>query len=303
MQRRGWLIGAGVGAGLMYVLDPRQGRRRRALARDKLVSVLHRADDVIHGKARDLANRTRGVVAETRARVRVQGDSARGGGAQRVRPELRERSLPTTRALAGATGLALVARALARRTVGSSATGLLGAGIAAAAGWNLELKRLLGSGGGRSAIDVHRVVKVAAPVEAVFDFWRRYENFPRFMANAQEVRELGAGRSQWTVAGPAGIPVQWEAELTQVVPNKLIAWKTLPGSTVEHAGIVRFEPNDDGTTTVNVCMSYDPPAGAVGHTVATLFGADPESELEADLARMKRLVESGRAGGHETYVH
>jgi len=300
MQRSGWLIGAGVGAGLMYVLDPRQGRRRRALARDKLVSVLQRADDAIEGRAGDLANRARGIVAETGALFRGRDASDGAVVAERVRSQ---HWSPTTRMLAGATGVALAARALARRTVGSSAVGLLGLGIAAGAAWNRELKHLLGAGGGRRAVDVHGVIKVAAPVEAVFDFWRRYENFPRFMANVREVRELDAGRSHWTVAGPAGIPVQWEAELTQVVPNKLIAWKTLPGSTVEHAGIVRFAPNDDGTTTLNVRMSYNPPAGAVGHRVATLFGADPESELDADLARMKTLVETGRAGGSEPYVH
>jgi len=149
-------------------------------------------------------------------------------------------------------------------------------------------------------VDIQKTIDIAAPVETVFDFWRRYENFPRFMSNVREVRDLGGGRSHWTVAGPAGVPVEWEAEITQIVPNKLIAWKTLPGATVEHAGIVRFEPNPDGTTSVAVRLSYDPPAGAVGHTVATLFGADPKTEIDADLARMKALIE---AGGVESYVH
>src|SRR5204863_1791146 len=99
-----------------------------------------------------------------------------------------------------------------------------------------------------------------------------------------------------------GVPVEWDAELTQIVPNQVIAWKTLPGSTVEHAGIVRFQPAPDGTASVNVRLSYNPPAGAVGHTVATLFGADPQSELDADLARMKTLIETGQPG-QEGYVH
>ena len=289
MERSGFLLGAGIGAGVMYVFDPRQGRRRRALARDKVVSALTRSERAIGATARDMANRARGVVAETR------------GGLARGRPDvLRAGWSPATRALAGASGLALVAQALARRTFTSGVLGVVGVGLAARALSQLELRRLLGTGADRGAVDVQKTIDIAAPVETVFGFWRRYENFPSFMSNVREVRDLGSGRSRWTVAGPAGVPVEWDAEITQIVPDKLIAWKTLPGATVEHAGIVRFEPNPDGTTSVAVRLSYDPPAGAVGHTVATLFGADPKTEIDADLARMKALIE---AGGVESYVH
>ncbi|HLY36931.1 MAG TPA: SRPBCC family protein [Candidatus Binatia bacterium] len=285
MERSGFLLGAGFGAGIMYVLDPLCGRRRRALAREKVVSAVSRADHVIGATARNMANRARGVLAEARWS-------------------------PTTRALAGATGVALVARAVARRTFASGTLGVLGLGLTARALSNLELRRVLRMGRGRRAVDVQKTIDIAAPVETVFDFWRHYENFPRFMSNVRDVRDLGGGRSHWTVAGPAGVPVEWSAEVTQIVPNKVIAWKTLPGATVEHAGIVRFQPNPDGTTAVNVRLSYDPPAGAIGHTVATLFGADPKSELDADLARMKTLIETGlpardatRPEHGEPYVH
>jgi uncharacterized membrane protein len=289
MERSGLLLGAGLGAGVMYVLNPRQGRRRRALACDKMISVLSRGERAIGATARDMANRARGALAETR------------DGLARGRPDvLRAPWSPTTRALAGATGLALVAQALARRTFTSSALGVVGLGLTTCALSQLELRGLLGRGPDRRAVDVQKTIDIAAPVETVFDFWQRYENFPVFMSNVRQVRDLGAGRSRWTVAGPAGVPVEWDAEITQIVPNTLIAWRTLPGATVEHAGIVRFEPTPDGTTSVAVRLSYDPPAGAVGHTVATLFGADPKSELDADLARMKALIEDERA---ESSVH
>ena len=182
-----------------------------------------------------------------------------------------------SRFLLGAGGLALVAQAVARRTFASGTLGVLGLGLAARAFSNLDLRRVLGTGRGRCAVDVQKAMHIAAPVEIVFEFWRRYENFPRFMGNV---------------------------EITQIVPNKVIAWKTLPGATVEHVGIVRFQPDPGGSTSVNVRMSYDPPAGAVGQTVATLFGADPKTEIDADLARMKTLIETGaRPDGAETYVH
>ena len=84
----------------------------------------------------------------------------------------------------------------------------------------------------------------------LYALWSKFENFPQFMSNVLEVRNLSDNRSHWTVAGPAGIPVEWDAEITKMVPNELIAWKSLEGSTVPNAGYVLFEPNDDGTTEI-----------------------------------------------------
>jgi hypothetical protein len=55
------LAGAGLGAGLMYFLDPQQGRRRRALVRDQFVHALHEIDDAVGVLSRDLGNRSRGA--------------------------------------------------------------------------------------------------------------------------------------------------------------------------------------------------------------------------------------------------
>jgi uncharacterized membrane protein len=60
--------GAGVGAGIMYLLDPDRGRRRRALVRDKVVRGVHALGDALDTTSRDLRNRTRGVIAELRPR-------------------------------------------------------------------------------------------------------------------------------------------------------------------------------------------------------------------------------------------
>jgi hypothetical protein len=65
-----FLAGIGVGAFAMFVLDPQQGRRRRALARDKLVRAGHVARDLAEGKSKDLRNRAQGLAAETRGAVR-----------------------------------------------------------------------------------------------------------------------------------------------------------------------------------------------------------------------------------------
>ena len=54
-----------------------------------------------------------------------------------------------------------------------------------------------------------------------------------------------------------------------------------------------FEPTDNGGTEVTVWLSYNPPAGAIGHAIAKVFGADPKSEMDTDLMRMKSLIETG----------
>lgn len=63
------LVGAGAGAGLMYLLDPDLGNRRRALVRDQLVRARHLTEDAMDATSRDVRNRARGVVAELRSRL------------------------------------------------------------------------------------------------------------------------------------------------------------------------------------------------------------------------------------------
>ena len=62
-----FLLGVAVGALAMLIMDPQQGRRRRALVRDKLVHAGHVGRDYIESTSRDLRNRAHGVVAEIRS--------------------------------------------------------------------------------------------------------------------------------------------------------------------------------------------------------------------------------------------
>jgi hypothetical protein len=60
------LGGFGLGAGLMYLFDSQQGRRRRALVRDKAVRAAHQAEEGLGKLRRDLANRVTGLAAEAK---------------------------------------------------------------------------------------------------------------------------------------------------------------------------------------------------------------------------------------------
>ena len=356
----------GLGAGLMYVLDPGRGRRRRSLVRDQITHFVSIADDALGATARDMANRARGVVAEGRAmlsgervpdevletrvrsklghyvshpgsigvvvydgrvflsgpiltsevepllealrRVRgVQGIENRldeherredisglQGGIARTGEQyelLQSNWSPTARVLAGLTGGTLTLLSAGRRGPLGLGLGLLGAGLFARAATNLELRRLIGIGAGRRAVDIARTITVDAPLERVWAYWRDYKNFPTFMSHVREVRDLGGGRSHWVVDGPARSTVEWDAMLTAEEPNTLIAWKTVAGASVEHAGIVRFERANGGTR-VHLRMSYNPPAGAVGHALARLVGADATRLMNEDLVRMKTFIET-----------
>lgn len=79
--------GLGLGAALMYVLDPERGKRRRAVVRDKAVSGAHRAGQRIAARSRDVANRARGVASELKSLTRDEEASDRVLE-ERVRAEL-----------------------------------------------------------------------------------------------------------------------------------------------------------------------------------------------------------------------
>jgi uncharacterized membrane protein len=370
------LSGLSLGAAAMYIFDPDRGRRRRALARDKAITAFHELQEAADTTARDLFNRSRGVLFETWASIRpgeaddavleervraklgrvvshpasievtssggvvtlrgpileseaeqlcdavgrvrgvrevvdrlekhkVAGDiPALQGGSGRPgeRWELMQRNwAPATRFLVGGTGLLLTVQGLRRRGLLGWPMAIFGSSLLMRGGTNLETRRLAGIAGRRS-VDVQKTIEINAPVEEVFRFWSNLENFPRFMQHVREVHKTADGGYRWVVAGPAGAPVSWNARITDLVPNRLLAWASEPGAVIGNAGLVKFQPTEEGGTRLHIQMSYRPPAGAVGHAVATLFGTDPKRAMDDDLARFKSLLEVGKTGAHGEHV-
>jgi uncharacterized membrane protein len=192
---------------------------------------------------------------------------------------------PAARLAVGTVGAALLLR-------GGVLSRLGGAALLARAISNLDFETLFGLGEAHG-MEVQKTICVNAPVDQVFRFWSDYQNFPRFMRNVREV-SVTEDRSHWVVSGPGGMAVEWSSELVRFEPNALIEWRSVAGSKVRHDGSVRFEPTPQGTR-VNVRLRYVPPGGALGHALASLLGADPKSEMDADLMRMKSLIETGHA--------
>jgi uncharacterized membrane protein len=74
--------------------------------------------------------------------------------------------------------------------------------------------------GGDRGVHVRESVRLEVPVGEVYRFWRRLENLPRFMTHLIRVTEAPDGTSHWVAAGPAGLAVEWDAEVINEVDNK-----------------------------------------------------------------------------------
>ena len=147
---------------------------------------------------------------------------------------------------------------------------------------------------GEHGVDVRESVRLEVPVGVVYRLWRRLENLPLFMTHLERVTESSDGKSHWVAAGPAGLAVEWNAEIVNEIENKVLAWRSLPGSEVVTKGSVTFEAVRGGRLTqVSVQLQYAPPAGKAGALVASLFGREPSQTVREDLRHFKQLLEAG----------
>lgn len=301
-----WLTGVGLGASAALLLDPQRGRRRRALVRDKAVH-LGTAGRHSAGKTwRDLRNRTVGIGHVGRRRLRERDLSM--PSLSRDRPQrqridvLQNHWAPATRMLVGGVGLALCGVALSRRGPLRAVLGLEGLALLARSTANRPFSELLG--GPEAPMVVQKTLRVDAPLDEVWELWEHPESFPRFMDHIESVERIDDDTYRWVARGPAGVGAEWQARVVERRPRELVRWESLPGSKIVTRGSVRFEDGapDGGGSRVHVRMSYLPPAGMVGHFVARVFGDDPRSAMNADMVRLKSLLENGRATAHHRTV-
>jgi uncharacterized membrane protein len=140
---------------------------------------------------------------------------------------------------------------------------------------------------------VTAAITVARSPEEAYSFWRDFTNLPRFMAHLESVEPSGNGHTHWRAKAPIG-HVEWDAEVVENLPGRLIAWRSVEGASVANAGKVRFDPAPgDAGTEIRVDMRYAAPGGVVGTTVAKLMGEEPQQQVEDDLRRFKQVIEAG----------
>jgi uncharacterized membrane protein len=265
MGARDFLGGVAVGAGLVYFLDPERGPGRRERLRAQVGSAAPAIPGGYGARLGDLE----GLEAASLGR--------RGA-----------RSGPRLARLAGG---ALLAYGLFRRGRSGRALRTAGLSLATAGLRSGTLPLPRASSERRRVVDIQKTLFVEAPLERVFAFWSHYDNFPLFMSNVREVNDLGGDRSRWVVHGPGGVPIEWNAVLTARDENRLLAWRSEPGSMLENAGAIRFA-REGGGTRIDLRFCYNPPAGPAGRAVTDFFGADPRARMNEDLERLKTLLES-----------
>jgi uncharacterized membrane protein len=142
-------------------------------------------------------------------------------------------------------------------------------------------------------------IVVNVPVSVAYNQWTQFESFPEFMEGVKEVIQLDEKRLRWR-AEIAGKDEEWEAEITDQVPDRHIAWRSVTGAM--NAGSVIFQPAGDGQTKVALELTYEP--RDTGEKVGDALGF-LERQVSADLERFKRFIESRGAptGAYRGEIH
>jgi len=281
------MSGAGLGAGLMYLLDPERGERRRSVLGESLASAVNDAAErfpAVASVAADAMSGARDAAWRLDAPRMVSGLSARLDAPRRV-ADFKKAARRVSEMRPDWRGGRLTLRR--RHPVSffeEHRWALVGvaAGVIAAGMWGLWRRE---QGQARMTTTVH------APIERVFDAWSRFEDFPRFMPMVAEVRPTGEDQWHWVIAGPAGAPIEFDSIVTRRDRPRLIEWTSADRAQVEHSGTARFRPTADDGTRVEITMSWRPIGGGLGETVAFMSGVDPEHALREGLAGFKARLE------------
>jgi uncharacterized membrane protein len=256
----GWFS---VGVGLAQLLAPREVNRMSGAMQRPILTRLSGVRQIASGA---------GLLSErlpaTSIWSRVAGDAtdlALLGAAMRSRQSRSGRVLLTATMLAGLTALDIYAAQLHRRTLA---------------------KRT------REPSRVDLRIDIASTPDKLYAFWRDIEKLPLFMSNLQSVTVLDQRTSHWVANAPAGLLIDWDAEVVDDQPGKLIAWRTLPGSAVSNHGAISFEalPDNRGTC-VHLSLEYLPSTEAIGAALARWLGGNPQVQIAQDLRRFKQMVE------------
>jgi uncharacterized membrane protein len=141
---------------------------------------------------------------------------------------------------------------------------------------------------------VGRSVTINRPRNELFAYWREFQNLPTFMTNVEKIEFIGTNRSKWTIRAPAGMTVELETEIVDVVEDSSISWRSTEGSQIKTEGKVTFTdaPGNRGTI-VTADIGYTPPGGDLGRAVAKLFMTEPNIQARHELKRFKMLMEAG----------
>lgn len=133
---------------------------------------------------------------------------------------------------------------------------------------------------------VEKSIEVNVPINTAYNQWTQFEDFPAFMEGIKEVRQIDDTHLHWR-AEVAGKEKEWDAEITEQLPDERIAWRSTTGAL--NAGVVTFHRISDDTTRIMLQMDYEPEG--VTENVGTALGVFSR-RVEGDLERFKDFLES-----------
>ena len=159
----------------------------------------------------------------------------------------------------------------------------------------LRLAALLGGGylmsrelrrGPAESSTVEESIELEVPVSTAYNQWTQFEDFPKFMATVEAVNQIDTTHLHWR-AIVGGKTKEWDAEITEQIPDERIAWRSTSG--VRNSGVVTFHKITDSRTRVMLQMDYDPQS--LVEKVADAGGA-VKLTTKGNLKRFKKLLET-----------
>ena len=138
---------------------------------------------------------------------------------------------------------------------------------------------------------VTKSIDVNVPVQVAYNQWTQFESFSHFMEGVQQVQQLGNKMLHWK-AEVGGKEQEWDAEITEQIPNERIAWRSTSGD--PNAGVVTFHYIAPQKSRVGLQLDYNPEG--IVEKVGDALGFMTR-RVEGDLKRFKEFIE---ARGAET---
>lgn len=147
-------------------------------------------------------------------------------------------------------------------------------------------------------INIRSSFTIDKPRMEVYSFWRKLDNLPLFMNHLEDVQIIDDTRSHWVLKLPTGVAkVSWDAEIVHDEPGYMIGWSSLPDSIIDNAGKVRFRDTADGGTLVDVVITYQPPAGGLGYSLAHVLNPVFKKLVDDDVQNFKQYMDIAEKEG------
>src|SRR5919197_697034 len=126
---------------------------------------------------------------------------------------------------------------------------------------------------------IEKSIDVSVPVSVAYNQWTQFESFPQFMESVKSVRQQDDTHLRWR-AEIGGRLKEWNAEITEQLPDERIAWRSTSGP--RNDGMVFFRAIDNQRTRISLAIDYEPegPAENVGSALGIV-----SARVEGDLKR------------------